>query len=48
MLLQGKTFFDLINAKKVEIQITSDYNNFINDNKHNAEDAVKKIVREKI
>lgn len=46
MLLQGKTFFDFIKAKKVEMQIASDYNNFINDNKHDAEDVVKKIVRE--
>lgn len=45
-LLQGKTFFELIKAKKLEMQMASDYNNFIKDNKHSAEDEVKKIVGE--
>lgn len=45
-LLQGKTFFELIKAKKLEMQMASDYNNFIKDNKHIAEDEVKRIVGE--
>ncbi len=45
-LLQGKTFFELIKAKKLEMQMASDYNNFIKDHKHSAEDEVKKIVGE--
>lgn len=46
-LLQGQTFFELIRAKKLEMQIASDYNNFINENKHSAEDEIKKIVRDR-
>lgn len=46
-LLQGQTFFELIKAKKLEMQIASDYNNFINENKHSAEDEIKKIVRDR-
>lgn len=45
-LLQGKTFFELIKAKKLEMQMASDYNSFIKDNKHIAEDEVKRIVGE--
>lgn len=45
-LLQGKTFFELIKAKKMEMQMASDYNNFIKDNKHSAEDEVKKVIGE--
>lgn len=46
-LLQGQTFFELIKAKKLEMQTASDYNNFISDNKHSAEDEIKKIIGER-
>ncbi len=45
-LLQGQTFFELIKAKKLEMQIASDYNNFISENRHSAEEEVKMIIKE--
>ncbi len=44
-LLNGKTFFDLIAAKKLEIQLASDYKKFIDKNRHEAESQVKEILR---
>jgi len=45
-MLNGETFFDLIKAKKLEMQLASDYTTFIMDNKHEAEDEIKSILSE--
>ena len=45
-LLQGYTFFELIKAKRLEMQFASDYNNFISDNRHDAENEIKKAISE--
>lgn len=41
---EGTTFFDLIRAKKNELQLASDYHKFLKDNKHDAEDEIKQII----
>lgn len=43
-LLKGTTFFELIEAKKMELQLASTYETFINDNRHEAEDEIKTII----
>ena len=43
-MLEGTTFFDLIKAKKMEMQLASDYTRFITDNKHEAEEEIKTIL----
>lgn len=43
-LAEGTTFFELIKAKKLELQLASDYNQFIKDNKHTAEDELLKVL----
>ena len=43
-MLNGKTFFDLIKAKKLEMQLASDYMTFIEDNRHEAEEEIKDIL----
>ena len=45
-LLEGTTFFELIRAKKIEMQIASNYLNFIKDNKHEAQEQIQKILKE--
>lgn len=45
-MLDGTTFFDLVKAKKLEMQLASDYTNFITDNKHEAEDQIKAILND--
>lgn len=43
-LLEGVTFFELVKAKKLEIQLASSYETFITDNRHEAEEEIKAIV----
>lgn len=43
-LLEGVTFFELVRAKKLEIQLASLYETFITDNRHEAEEEIKAIV----
>ncbi len=45
-MLEGTTFFDLVKAKKMEMQLASDYTTFLADNKHEAEEQVKTILSE--
>jgi hypothetical protein len=45
-LLSGTTFFELVKAKKLELQLASDYTTFIMDNQHVAEEEIKKIITE--
>ena len=45
-LLSGVTFFELVKAKKLELQLASNYNTFLRDNKHEAEDQIKQILSE--
>lgn len=45
-LLEGVTFFELIKAKKLELQLASDYTVFIKENRHEAEDEIKNILHE--
>lgn len=43
-LLEGITFFELVKAKKLELQLASNYETFISDNKHEAEEEIKMIT----
>lgn len=43
-LLKGTTFFELIEAKKMELQLASTYETFINDNRHETEEEIKTII----
>lgn len=45
-LLQGTTFFELVKAKKLEMQLASDYHNFLKENQHEAENKIKEIITE--
>lgn len=45
-MLSGVTFFELIKAKKLELQLASDYNKFIMKYKHESEGKVKEILAE--
>lgn len=45
-LLNGKTFFEIIKAKKTALQISSDYHTFLKDNVHESEPQVKQIIHE--
>lgn len=45
-MLSGVTFFKLIKAKKLELQLASDYNKFIMNYKHENEDKVREIIVE--
>ena len=45
-MLAGTTFFDLVKAKKLELQLASDYRKFIMDNKHEAEEQIQTILEE--
>lgn len=46
-LLNGRTFFELIKAKKIELQMASDYHNFIIDNQHESAEEIKNIIQHK-
>ncbi|MBQ2884503.1 MAG: hypothetical protein IJE43_12140 [Alphaproteobacteria bacterium] len=46
-LLSGRTFFELIKAKKIELQMASDYHNFIIDNQHESAEEIKSIIQHK-
>lgn len=43
-MLDGTTFFDIVRAKKMEMQLASDYTRFLTDNKHEAEEQIKTIL----
>ena len=43
-LLMGRTFFEIIDAKKKELQFAADYHTFLGDNKHDSEKAIKEIL----
>lgn len=43
-MLDGYTFFDIVKAKKLEMQLASDYTTFLKDNKHQAEEQIKSIL----
>ncbi len=43
-MLDGVTFFDIVKAKMLEVQLASDYTTFLKDNKHQAEEQIKKIL----
>lgn len=45
LMLEGRTFFDLIKAKKLELQIASKYQNFLKDNVHENEEEIGKSIR---
>ncbi len=45
-LLQGTTFFELVKAKKLEMQLASNYCNFLKDNQHDSESKIKEIISE--
>lgn len=43
-MLNGETFFSLVKAKKLEMQLASDYTMFIKEHRHEAEDEIKSIL----
>lgn len=43
-LLDGTSFFEIVKAKKLELQLAADYNQFIKDNRHEAEDELKNVL----
>ena len=45
-LLNGETFYEIIKAKKISLQLSSNYTNFLNNNKHEAEDEIKNIIEQ--
>ena len=45
-MLEGTTFFDLVQAKKMEMQLASKYSRFLSKNKHAAEEQIKAIISE--
>lgn len=46
-LAEGVSFFELVKAKKMELKMASDYNNFIKDNEHANAEVIKNILLEK-
>lgn len=48
LLLEGYTFFDLIKAKKIELQMASSYHNFLQENIHDGIDEIKTIIKKRI
>ena len=48
LLLEGRTFFELIKAKKLELQLASNYQNFLKDNMHESTDEINKSIRERL
>lgn len=48
LLLEGRTFFDLIKAKKLELQLASNYQNFLKDNMHESTDEINKTIQERL
>ena len=44
-IAEGQSFFDLIKAKKLELRLSSEYNNFIKDYSHENSDYIKQIVQ---
>lgn len=47
LLLEGYTFFDLIKAKKLELQVASNYQNFLQENMHDNIEEIKSIIQER-
>lgn len=45
-MLDGTTFFELVKAKKMEMQLASDYKKFLVNNKHKAEEQIQTILKE--
>lgn len=44
-MVEGISFFEIIKAKKIELRLASDYQRFINDNKHEAENEVREAIK---
>lgn len=47
LLLEGHTFFELIKAKMLELQMASNYQNFLKDNEHESIAEIQKTIRER-
>lgn len=47
-LLEGHTFFELIRAKKLELQMASNYQNFLQENTHENLNEIKSIIQERL
>lgn len=45
-MLEGITFFELVKAKKMEMQLASNYRTFLKDNKHEAEEQIIEILND--
>lgn len=48
LLLEGHTFFELIKAQKLGLQMASNYQNFIQENAHENLDEIKSIIQERL
>lgn len=48
LLLEGRTFFELIKAKKLELQLASNYQNFLRDNMHESTEEINKSIQERL
>lgn len=48
LLLEGHTFYELIRAKKLEVQMASNYHNFLQENAHEKLDEIKSIMQERL
>ena len=44
-IADGKSFFDLIKAKKIALRLSSEYNSFLKDYQHDNIDSIKQIVQ---
>lgn len=45
LLLEGRTFFELVKAKKLELQLASNYQNFLSDNEHESVEEISKVIQ---
>ena len=43
-MLEGVNFFELVKAKKLEMQLAANYTTFLKDNKHEAEEQIISIL----
>lgn len=44
-IANGKSFFDLIKAKKIALRLSSDYHSFLKDYNHDNIDSIKQIIQ---
>ena len=45
-MISGTSFYDIVKAKKIELQVASNYEQFIRDNSHENEGVIRSIIGE--